>query len=88
MPPVSAGGGADAVTCPGLRSRPLPSRCRGTIRGEKQVARVVPTRLPPPRPGHRTDADIEADVARRARALAEERAALEMRYPRLRRAAD
>jgi len=53
--------------------------------GGKQIARPEPTRFPPPSPARRTDQDIEADVTRRAKALAEERAALELRNPRLRR---
>ena len=77
--------GASPVSLDGI---PAAQSAAVAALGEKQVTRAVPMRLPPPRPGHRTDADIEADVARRARALAEERAALEMRYPRLRRAAD
>ena len=51
--------------------------------GGKRITPAIPVRVPPKRPTRRTDQDIEADVARRAAALAAERADLERRYPRL-----
>ena len=64
-----------------LRDIPAAESAAVAALGGKQVARTVPVRPPPPRPGQRTDADIEADVARRACALAEERAAWERQNP-------
>jgi hypothetical protein len=53
--------------------------------GGKQITPAIPVRVPPRSPTRRTDQDLEADVARRAAALAAERADLERRYPRLQR---
>ena len=53
--------------------------------GGKRIERPLPVRLPPRSPTRRTDQDVEADVARRAKALAEERAVMEANNPRLRR---